>query len=534
MKIIVINLKKKVNKIYINDIICPECKNLARIDINDEKISINNCYKNHNFSNLTIDNLMNNQTINELEIKCNICNNMKYLYNDKFYCCSCNIYICSLCANDKSHKEHNKIEYNRRFYICNQHGKEFKLYCNICNSNLCTKCEEEHNKNHKMISFKELKLSNEKKINETINEIIENKEKIIKFKNEMNKINTLFSTILGKSSKNLDQYIIFYEKILSTTENLNNYQRFKNLMNMKNKKFITGLTSFFSDNIKNKIKYLTDIVENKKNEIIIIYNNNNYSKIKLFGKKFVENNKDNCFLIINDKIYDLLEYLNLDTKKKDKIIKIKLIEKKTITDMSFMFLNCIALSSLPDILNWNTSDINDMSCMFYNCQSLKKLPDISKWNTNKVINISNMFFNCYHISYLPDISIWNTTKIKDMSFLFYNCSSLKSLPNIKNFKMNNVSNISGIFGECSSLISIPDISNWFIKITPHNIKLREEEFLISKYSIDKNKYIDNYFYFRYIFYNCESLKYLPDISKWNTEYVNDMSYIFYGCSSLER
>ena len=32
---------------------------------------------------------------------------------------------------------------------------------------------------------------------------------------------------------------------------------------------------------------------------------------------------------------------------------------------------------------------------------------------------------------------------------------------------------------------------------------------------------------------CESLKSLPDISKWNTENVNDMSYIFSQCSSLE-
>ena len=35
-----------------------------------------------------------------------------------------------------------------------------------------------------------------------------------------------------------------------------------------------------------------------------------------------------------------------------------------------------------------------------------------------------------------------------------------------------------------------------------------------------------------MFYDCSSLSSLPDISKWNTNNVTDMSHIFYGCSSL--
>ena len=36
-----------------------------------------------------------------------------------------------------------------------------------------------------------------------------------------------------------------------------------------------------------------------------------------------------------------------------------------------------------------------------------------------------------------------------------------------------------------------------------------------------------------IFYGCKSLKKLPDISKWNTFNVNDISWMFYGCESLK-
>ena len=36
-----------------------------------------------------------------------------------------------------------------------------------------------------------------------------------------------------------------------------------------------------------------------------------------------------------------------------------------------------------------------------------------------------------------------------------------------------------------------------------------------------------------MFYYCRSLQSLPDISKWNTENVTNMSYMFYDCSSLQ-
>ena len=35
-----------------------------------------------------------------------------------------------------------------------------------------------------------------------------------------------------------------------------------------------------------------------------------------------------------------------------------------------------------------------------------------------------------------------------------------------------------------------------------------------------------------MFYECESLNSLPDISKWNTSNVNNMNWMFSGCESL--
>ena len=80
--------------------------------------------------------------------------------------------------------------------------------------------------------------------------------------------------------------------------------------------------------------------------------------------------------------------------------------------------------------------------------------------------------------------------------------------NIENdcFEWNTkISVINEIFSNCSSLISLPDISKW----DTHNI-------------MDMSK----------IFYNCKSLSFIPDISKWDTGNVIDMEKMFYNCSSL--
>ena len=48
-------------------------------------------------------------------------------------------------------------------------------------------------------------------------------------------------------------------------------------------------------------------------------------------------------------------------------LKIKLIEIKHITDMSYMFYNCISLISFPNFNKWNLKNLKRLSFMFSGC-----------------------------------------------------------------------------------------------------------------------------------------------------------------------
>ena len=93
-----------------------------------------------------------------------------------------------------------------------------------------------------------------------------------------------------------------------------------------------------------------------------------------------------------------------------------------------------------------------------------------------------------------------------------NIQFISSKPNsiekeeIKKAKLNKAFSLTCLFARCSSLKYLPDISKWDIKNS-------------TDISI--------------MFAGCTSLLSLPDISKWNTENIKDMYSLFTNCSSLK-
>ena len=186
---------------------------------------------------------------------------------------------------------------------------------------------------------------------------------------------------------------------------------------------VYNMKSKNSNNIENKYKVL--------NEMTVKYMIDDFdTDIKLFGEEFVKNNKEKCFILLNDKKLKLSEYINKnDIKINKKILKIKVKEIETITDMSYMFSKCCSLISLPDISEWDTSSVTNMKYMFDNCEGLTTLPNISKWDISNVTDMSYMFNYCISLDSLPDISKWETSKNCNITHMFKDCKESLNIPN---------------------------------------------------------------------------------------------------------
>ena len=73
---------------------------------------------------------------------------------------------------------------------------------------------------------------------------------------------------------------------------------------------------------------------------------------------------------------------------------IEYLNTENVTDMSFMFCNCKALTTL-DVSNFDTKNVTDMNNMFGNCQALKTL-DLSNFDTKNVKDMSDMFWGGFY------------------------------------------------------------------------------------------------------------------------------------------
>ena len=110
--------------------------------------------------------------------------------------------------------------------------------------------------------------------------------------------------------------------------NISNYQNIKSVLYFKNANIIKDIDIFLKDNVKNKIKYLTNRFDIFLSQFTLMYKTEkNEKEIKLFGDKFVKNNKNNYYLIIEDKIINLCESFNLKNENKIRNLKVKLVLK---------------------------------------------------------------------------------------------------------------------------------------------------------------------------------------------------------------
>ena len=99
-----------------------------------------------------------------------------------------------------------------------------------------------------------------------------------------------------------------------------------------------------------------------------------------------------------------------------------------VTDMSYMFLGCLSLTSL-DLTSFNTGNVTNMLSMFDGCKSLTSL-DVSNFNTSKVTSMYRMFLGC---SSLTSLDVSNFIMVEGVETV----TMIANLPNLQTFVVPN-------------------------------------------------------------------------------------------------
>ena len=96
---------------------------------------------------------------------------------------------------------------------------------------------------------------------------------------------------------------------------------------------------------------------------------------------------------------------------------------------------------------------------FYCCEALKQIEGLEYLNTSEVKDMSYMFYDCKALTSL-DLKNFNTKNVTDMNSMFAKCGALKSL-DLMNFNTQNVTDMREMFSYCAALTTINCNTTWW-------------------------------------------------------------------------
>ena len=146
---------------------------------------------------------------------------------------------------------------------------------------------------------------------------------------------------------------------------------------------------------------------------------------------------------------------------------------------------------------------NQMEGLNYSKEGSNEITIVYK--INKEQDKIKIFGSNFVKNNINNCKILYQNKEYELKEYFENFSKNDSQLQIKLKGINNIIDTSYMFYECTSLISLPDLEKW------------NTEYITSM---------------RCMFFGCSSIVSLPGISKFNMEYVENMSWMFSGCTSL--
>ena len=161
----------------------------------------------------------------------------------------------------------------------------------------------------------------------------------------------------------------------------------------------------------------------------------------------IQNLKNSDYIIfINDKLEKSNKFFKHD---KTGEYKIKIIFKKKLKDLSFMFYDCKNLIKI-NLSSLDTYKVTNMNNMFDNCTSLEEI-NLSDIYVNKVIDMSYLFNKCYKLKKIIHKDSFNTKNVKNISYMFSSCQNLEEVNFPSSFDTNSVTNMEHMFNNCNKL-----------------------------------------------------------------------------------
>ena len=391
---------KLANKFKFNCIICPKCKENAKLLINNYKFGFNCCKNRHNINDILIKDFDATQCVNDSKISCQKCNKTtnSISYNNNIYLCfKCNQNLCESCKSIHD-KTHNIINYKEKYFFCDLHFESYNSYCSTCKKDLCQYCEFEHTE-HDIIYYDKM-ISNISKGKEEVDKFFAKKEHLKNdIKDLINKLENLINSI--------DNCFYIYENIVNNNENnRQNYFSLQNIneINKLKDSFISEINEIINEkNIFNKVNNMIDLY-NKMN-----LSNDMYFKAEHFNDKKYnlndidiphtknENEKseiinDASGSVINKKIEINSDYFFISEKNDDDNYKdydiTKMKKLLTLTNKKLFFNKIYVLKDGRIIIHNQRSFFEHIFlCFIFDLKNDKCL----SLNTEEIEDIENIF-----------------------------------------------------------------------------------------------------------------------------------------------
>ena len=293
------------------------------------------------------------------------------------------------------------------------------------------------------------------------------------------------------------------------------------------------------DDLDSEDNYIRSYKKKKLDEFIEdISSRNKEDKLKILGKHFRRNNKNKGKLILNNKKFDFKEFINIKNIN-EKQTKVKMILKENIQNKSYMFENCDSILELKinDNLDYIENQIN-FEIDYYYQENNENI--IYEENGQKIYDNQEIYrqidFKDDEVGIDEDSNTLYENSKNNISEIKINSkennkNSILIYKSLLQSKYNWI-NLKFIFCECPSILTLPDISKWNTNnVTDMSGMFYNCSSLLSLPDISKWN-TNNVTNMSEMFYNCSSIIALPDISKWNTNNVTNMSEMLYNCSSL--